>query len=403
MTRGFMDAQENDITSMLTTPFSQVVAGVLLFIALVNGQQAVSLMLLLLLALIFGTRFWGRSCLSRLVLITKVDSHRLFPGNTFTLAIHIQNNGWLPAWLKIDISAEGVVQSVDGESIDAPLSQQNSLLWYQKSVNRWDLKVLRRGIYQVGASNVQAGDLFGFFSGNQQLDNFQQIMVYPKLVPLTPIPLARQDVWGVPGTVHPIKDPVYLLGTQDYQHSQPAKHIHWKASARTDCLQEKLFESTSQEKVLLLLDVMPYVLHAAEEPFERTIEVIASLGLRLLGKGQTVGLITNGDMQAGGVQSLPPSQSRRRAHTILELLAQISMSGREDFKAILANNSNMLWNVSCVYFTYCLDKSVIEVDKRLRKRRLPRAFVVCRPFSEGEDSESITVSGKLYQLKELRC
>lgn len=398
-----MDAQENDITSMLMTPFSQVVAGVLLFIALVNGQQAVSLMLLLLLALIFGTRFWGRSCLSRLVLITKVDSHRLFPGNTFTLAIHIQNNGWLPAWLKIDISAEGVVQSVDGESIAASLSQQNSLLWYQKSVNRWDLKVLRRGIYQVGASNVQAGDLFGFFSGDQQLDNFQQIMVYPKLVPLTPVPLARQDVWGVPGTVHPIKDPVYLLGTQDYQHSQPAKHIHWKASARTDCLQEKLFESTSQEKVLLLLDVMPYVLHAAEDPFERTIEVIASLGLRLLEKGQTVGLITNGDMQAGGVQSLPPSQNRRRAHTILELLAQISMSGREDFKAILANNSNMLRNVSCVYFTYCFDKSVIEVDKRLRKRRLPRAFVVCRPFCEGEDSEPITVSGKLYQLQELRC
>ena len=398
-----MDAQENDITSMLTTPFSQVVAGVLLFIALVHGQQAVSLLLLLLLALIFGTRFWGRSCLSRLVLNTSVDSHRLFPGNTFTLAIHIQNNGWLPAWLKIDVSIDGVVQSVDGESIAPSLSQQNSLLWYQKSVNRWDLKALRRGIYRVGASHVRAGDLFGFFAGDQQLDTFQQIMVYPKLVPLTPVPLARQDVWGVPGTVHPIKDPVYLLGTQDYQHSQPAKHIHWKASARTDRLQEKLFESTSQEKVLLLFDVMPYDLHAAEEPFERTIEVIASLGLRLLEKGQTVGLLTNGDMQAGGARSLFPSQSRRRANTILELLAQISMSGREDFNSTLAINSNMLWNVSCVYFTYCLDNSVIEVDKRLQKRRLPRAFVICRPFSEGEDSEPIEVSGKLYQLKELRC
>ncbi len=394
------DKQENDIPTMLTTPFSQVIVVLLLLVALLYSQQALALVLLLLLALIAGTRIWGRSCLNRLVLNASVDSHRLFPGDTCTLDIHIQNYSWLPTWFKIDVSAEGVLQSFDGKPI---VSQENSLLWYQKSVNRWDLKARRRGVFQVGAAHVRAGDLFGFFAKDQQLVKFQQILVYPKLVPLTPFPLTRQDVWGVPGTFHPIKDPVYLLGTQDYQHAQPAKHIHWKASARKDLLQEKLFESTSQEKVLLLLDVLPYVLHAAEDPFERTIEVIASLGLRLLGRGQTVGLITNGDMKAGGARTLPPSQSRHRAQTILELLAKISMSANEDFTTTLANSSNMLWNVSCVYFTYCIDNNAIEVDQRLQRRRLPREFVVGKPFSELEDSEQMKVSGKLYQLKELRC
>ena len=397
-----MEEQENDIPSMLTTPFSQVVIGVVLFIALLNGQQALALVLLLLLALIVGTRIWGRSCLDKLVLSTSVDSLRLFPGNTCTLTIFIQNNSWLPAWLKIDVSADGALQSLAGDPI-APLpSQENSLLWYQQAVNRWDLKAHHRGVYRVGASNIRAGDLLGFFCKDKHLDKGQEILVYPRLVSLSPIPLARRDVWGVPGTVHPVKDPVYLFGTQDYQHSQPAKHIHWKASARTACLQEKMFESTSQEKVMLLFDVMPYVVHAAEDSFERTIEVVASLGLRLLEKGQTVGLITNADIKTNGTRILPPSQSRNRAQTILELLAKISMGATEDFCSTLTHSSNMLWNVSCVYFTYCCDKSVVEVDKRLQTRRLPRAFVVCESFGGDEGSDQTHVSGKLYRLNDLK-
>lgn len=397
-----MEEQENDISSMLTIPFSQVVIGVLLFIALLHGQQALALVLLLLLALIAGTRFWGRSSLNRLVLSTSVDLYRLFPGNTCTLTVHIKNNGWLPTWLKIDLSQDGELESIDGDSYALLPSQESSLLWYQQAVNKWHLKAHRRGVYQIGVSNIRAGDLFGFFCRDRQVDKFQQILVYPQLVPLTPIPLSRQDVWGVPGTVHPVKDPVYLLGTQDYQHSQPAKHIHWKASARTDCLQEKLFESTSQEKVILLFDVIPYVVHTAEDSFERTIEVVASLGLRLLEKGQAVGFITNADMKAFGVRVLPPSQGRHRAQAMLELLAKITMKACEDFSSTLDNHANLLRNVSCVYFSYCCDTNVVEVDRRLHQRRLPRVFVVCKSFSESEGSEQIQESGKLYRLKEMR-
>ena len=396
-----MDERDNDISSMLTTPFSQAVICVVLFVALLHGQRGLALMLLLLLILIVGTRFWGRACIDRLALDTTIDYYRLFPGDRCTLTVQVQNNSWLPAWMKIDLSADCALELAQN-GISGPLpTREISLLWYQQAIDTWKLKATQRGVYQVGASHIRAGDFFGFFPRDQQLENYLEILVYPRLIPIHLKSLARREVWGVPGTIHPVKDPIYLLGTREYQQIQPARYIHWKASARLNCLQEKMFESTSQEKILLLFDVESYARHDGEEQFERTIEVVASLGINLLGKGHTVGLITNGILITGDQQILPLSTSRYQAQAMLELLAAIKMKASGGFTTTLANYANMLWNVSCVYFSYSCDQSAVDVDKKLQKRRLPRAFVNSKCVSENEKSHQNTITGTQYRLEEL--
>ena len=84
-------------------------------------------------------------------------------------------------------------------------------------------------------------------------------------MPLGPLSLPRRDFFGVPGGESPVDDPVYILGTTDYQNGRPAKYIHWKASARHHRLQEKVFESTEQEKILLVVDVDQFVKAEAED------------------------------------------------------------------------------------------------------------------------------------------
>ncbi|MBW1691959.1 MAG: DUF58 domain-containing protein, partial [Deltaproteobacteria bacterium] len=49
-----------------------------------------------------------------------------------------------------------------------------------------------------------------------------------------------------------------MLGTRDYQNWRPARHIHWKASASHNRLQEKVFEPSEQEKVLLAVEVSQF-------------------------------------------------------------------------------------------------------------------------------------------------
>ena len=72
---------------------------------------------------------------------------------------------------------------------------------------------------------------------------------------LAPFNLPKRDFFGVPGGESPVNDPVYILGTSDYHYGRPSKYIHWKASARYQRLQEKVFDSSEQEKVLFLIDV----------------------------------------------------------------------------------------------------------------------------------------------------
>ena len=44
------------------------------------------------------------------------------------------------------------------------------------------------------------------------------VIVYPRLVPLTPVRLPRRELFGIPGAKSPIEDPVYVYGTRRYQN-----------------------------------------------------------------------------------------------------------------------------------------------------------------------------------------
>ena len=395
----YMNTQDDDFPSMLVVPFSQTIALVLLFVALLNAEHTLTLLMLTILGLAIGTKIWSRASLARISKEISVDISKLFPGDRFKLSILVQNKSWLPVWVRITGAADGLLLPVES---DGSLVRESSLLWHQQVNFEWEIKATRRGVYQIGAANVRAGDLLGFYTKEQSLDDFQRIYVYPRLIPLASFQLSRRDVWGVPGTVHPLKDPVYLLGTRDYQHSQPAKFIHWKASARINRLQEKLFESTSQEKVLLLLDVTQFNKHQAEEAFEQTLEALASLGLQLVQKGQTVGFATNGKMFVGKSPVLPFANGRCQAQALLERLAQVTMDVSEGLNTIVARSVNLLWEAGCVFFSYGHDEATIVMKKMIQKNRLPTAYIVCQSNLDGGGASRTDVAEKTYRLEDLR-
>ncbi len=110
--------------------------------------------------------------------------------------------------------------------------QVAGLLWYQRALLHSDIVVRRRGVYQVGPHCIRAGDLLGFFEIEKKSQETTNIIVYPRLVDLKSITLPMRELFGVPGANNPVWDPVYTLGTRDYQPSGPSRHIHWKASHR---------------------------------------------------------------------------------------------------------------------------------------------------------------------------
>jgi uncharacterized protein (DUF58 family) len=244
------------------------------------------------------------------------------------------------------------------------------------------------------------GDLFGFFPREKRIAGDIQVIVYPRLVPLKPFSLPSRDFFGVPGAKTPVQDPIYILGTRDYQHGRPARHIHWKASARHNRLQEKVFEPSEQKKVLLAVEVSQFEKAGASENFERTLEVVGSLAVESHQRSYALGFVTNGVVD-GGPSILPMGRSPHQLPAILEILARLKMRGNGSLAGMMCRALELPWGVSCVHFACEQDEGTRATAQYFSHRRVPMIFVMCAARSPLEGNGH-TLGGKMYCLDEIR-
>ena len=392
-----MEWQDRGVPTIFVVPLMQFFVGVLLFIALLHGQRDLIVLSLLVLGLVFGARLWTRISLSGIKTHSAVNKEKVFPGEKFTLRINTENKKFLPVWLQMQVPVTGSVHPSSGETT---LAKEDSLWWYQRATFEWELTAKRRGMHQLGPPHILAGDLFAFFSREKKEEAFHQIIVYPRIVPLKSFPLPRRDFFGVPGAKSPVHDPIYILGTRDYQHGQPAKYIHWKASARHHRLQEKVFEPTEQEKILLVVDVNQFASLKVEEEFEKTLEIVASLAVRMDKRGYALGLVTNGAVVGGGPAMVPMARNRQQLPAILEVLARLRMESTGDLIDTLRRGLELHWGMSCVHFSYEEDGTVLAAEQYFKHRKTPVLFFVCRPRIPS-DKEGSKVWHKIHCVDDI--
>jgi uncharacterized protein (DUF58 family) len=252
----------------------------------------------------------------------------------------------------------------------------------------------------VGPPHIRSGDLFGFFSkAHKEETESVQVIVYPRVVPLKPYFPLKKDFFGIPGAKSPVQDPIYVLGTRDYQGRQPARHIHWKASARHNRLQEKVFEPSSQEKILLLVDVVSFARHDAVHDFEQTLEAVASMAVQCDQRRIALGLLTNGEVQ-GGRSYLSVSRGPNQLPAILEVLARVVMRANRSLTQALYGGTSLDWGVSGVCFFYQIDQDVYELEDYFLNRKMPILPVVCR--TDAGDTPPPMVRNRVCTLKEIR-
>ena len=356
-----------------------VLVGGLLFSALLQQQRDLVTLCLLVLLAGCGAKLWARLSLGGLACRPALDRRLAFPGEALTLTLEVENRRWLPVFLRVTVPLGEL-----GGPERKPLRAEGGLLWYQTVAFRWEVTASHRGLHSLGPHRLVAGDLLGFFSRVGTEGNGLHVVVYPRIVPLRPFPLPRRDFFGIPGAEGPVKDPVFILGTRDYQHGRPAKHIHWKASARHQRLQEKLFEPTTQEKVLLVVDVSGFARQGAAQGFERALEVAASLAVRLDREGCAVGLLANGVVAGGGAPRVPIGRGPQQLPAILELLARLSMEPAAPLLDILRNGSGLPWGVSCICLAQNAEGGILPAVEHLARRRVPVIFFASQPGGQGQ-------------------
>ena len=215
-----MHQQEDRVPTIFVVTLVQIFAVVFLFIALLNDRRDLTVLTLLIIGMGSGARLWSRWSLSGIKWSVSVDKHKVFPGEDLVLDIRAENAKFLPIWLEMEVPVGGLVHPF---SRHTTVTKESGLLWYQRVRFRWSLTAQRRGLYRIGPPHAQVGDFFGFFLRDKTVAEFLEVIVYPRIVPLTSFCLPRRDFFGASGAKSPVQDPVYILGTRDYQHWRPAR------------------------------------------------------------------------------------------------------------------------------------------------------------------------------------
>ena len=150
----------------------------------------------------------------------------------------------------------------------------------QQSRQAVQLVFPRRGVYRQDSIGVQTRFPFGFLEKTRQVESKMEAVVYPSVAPSEEfyevLPLVTGELESF--TRGRGND---LYSIRDYQTFDSARHVDWKASARTGSLQVREFAREDERRVLLVLDPCmpnggkPQTAHNAV--FERGVTLCASL------------------------------------------------------------------------------------------------------------------------------
>jgi uncharacterized protein (DUF58 family) len=230
------------------------------------------------------------------------------------------------------------------------------MLWYSSVKWKYELPCLKRGYYPLGPVVISSGDIFGLYSRFLKTALEDHVIVYPRILPVGRLPIpSRQPLGESKSECLMFQDPTRPIGVRDYQHGDSLRHVHWKASARLQSLQVKIFEPTTTFKVALFLSVDSFMGNGSihEDEFELGISVAASLAHHVIEHGSPAGVFVNTRrVDSGQSVSLAPSGSRDQLTSILEALAKVTASSSGPFELFLENEQKVLHAGTTIAFIF---------------------------------------------------
>jgi uncharacterized protein (DUF58 family) len=179
----------------------------------------------------------------------------------------------------------------------------------------WTFIPPRRGDFQLRLSGVQSQFPFGFLQKTIGSNSEASILVWPARInytfqaspggPRISVGASRKN----PGVGND------LLNVRPYQHGDPPRLVHWKATARMRCLMVRQLAQEGQRGYHLQLD--PSADRWSEEQFERLCSLVCSLADDLfeLGRLESVAI---------GNSSALPIRNVRELHDFFDRLARLS-------------------------------------------------------------------------------
>jgi len=356
-----------------------VILGVLLVGGLLR-QPALVIIALLTLFTVGVAWAWNRYALVGVEYQRALSETRVFPGETVGLTVRLANRKLLPlAWLELADEFPKKLPLLKGqlELSSQPtvghLAHLASLHWYERVSWRYELTAAARGYYAFGPLTMRSGDAFGLFQQEERREQIDHLIVYPRLVSLERLGIPSKHPLGETKSPQRIfEDPSRTIGVRDYRREDSLRRIHWKATARRQQLQVRVYEPTATQQLAIFLNVATY-LEAWQgiepELLESAITVAASLASEVLEGRYAVGLYANCSLpESDQTIKVPPGRSPGQLTAILESLAKASGFAVMPLENLLDNEAARLpWGATLVIVTALVSEGLLSALLRLRQ------------------------------------
>jgi uncharacterized protein (DUF58 family) len=354
-------------------------AAALLILGMATRQPALTVLATLILLTAGVSWLWNRYSLHAVTYGRRLGSTRVFRGETLALRLELVNRKLLPlAWIEVEDEFADRLETVDRRATPASnptrmiLPYLTSLRPYERVAWTATLRCPARGAFTFGPVMLRSGDIFGFYRQNLRLHLHDSIIVYPRIEALPDIGIPPRGAFGdVRVRQALLLDPLRTVGTRDYRPEDSFRHIHWKATARAQTLQVRVFEPTTVTQLAIFIDLdssQQYWRGLDAVQAEVLISVAASLASEAVSQRFAVGVYSN-RLISGSNQALrvPPGSGLAQLPRILESLAKLSPFATGEFaKYLRAETHHFPWGTTIVVVSATMTPEVAATLEALR-------------------------------------
>ena len=310
-----------------------LVAAILVLIGLLASQGLFLVLGSIVIIMTLTGRLWEKYAFRRVAHQRTISRSRAFIGDSLDYTVTLFNDKLLPLiWVDMEdpfpggLDLTGAKFKGTGIEVNRQHSIATSLLPYQKASWKYTMTCSARGYHRIGPLRLRSGDIFGFSSVEIHLTDLEHVLVYPRVVDLDQLVFSEQNpIGGAQGKRPLYQDQSRFLALRDYVPTDPMKHIDWKASARRQSLQTKVYEPVVSMNVLIAMNASTSQ-HAWQGTnrafFERTVTAAASVASHCAAMGFSFGLASNAVASYSGKWlSIPLGSASDQLALVLEALA----------------------------------------------------------------------------------
>ncbi|NUQ00449.1 MAG: DUF58 domain-containing protein [Armatimonadetes bacterium] len=269
---------------------------------------------------------------------------RLWPDEKVEVEIRLENRALLPkCLLRID---EDLPDGLGGDEASPP-GCVVPMLWGDLTTCGYPLIARYRGRYRLAPLVATAVDTFDLFRARRQIGPSNEIVVYPRRVPLSIHALHAPTLDGMIRRSRPVASGVDFRGTREYQPGDDLRRIHWRSTARRGRPIVVEFEEPATTDLFIVLDVSPTAAQGEgrENTFETAVTVAASVIEYELEHGNAVGLYLDGPEPT----HLALTRERHELLRFLEALALVEADAPRPLAETIARAGELVPHTAVVF------------------------------------------------------